>query len=160
MIRITKTTDYGIVLLTHMAGRPGRRYNAPEIAHEVQLPLPMVSKILKTLAREGLLTSHRGVNGGYALAGRAEDLPVSAIITALEGPIAITECIDDSPGECVQEAVCPMRSNWHVINTAIRQALDGIRLSQMARPLPPDRPSPGIERLVMLGTGATMAPRA
>jgi DNA-binding IscR family transcriptional regulator len=87
-------------------------------------------------------------------------LPVSAIITALEGPIAITECIDDSPGECVQEAVCPMRSNWHVINTAIRQALDGIRLSQMARPLPPDRPSPGIERLVMLGTGATMAPRA
>jgi FeS assembly SUF system regulator len=153
MIRITKTTDYGIVLLTHMADQPHRRFNAPELAHEVQLPLPMVSKILKTLAREGLLASHRGVTGGYALARGPEEIPVSEIIVALEGPIAITECIDDSPGECTQEAVCPLRSNWHVINAAIRQALDGIRLSQMTRPLSGRRPPPA-ERLVTLGAGA------
>jgi FeS assembly SUF system regulator len=154
MIRITKTTDYGIVLLTHMAERPQRRFNAPELAHDVQLPLPMVSKILKSLAREGLLASHRGASGGYALARPPEDIPVSEVIAALEGPIAITECIDDSPGECVQEAVCPLRSNWQLINAAIRQALDGIRLSQMARPLRGADRMPPIERLVTLGSGA------
>jgi FeS assembly SUF system regulator len=148
MIRITKTTDYGIVLLTYMADDPERRYNAPELAHEVQLPLPMVSKILKILARDGLLDSHRGVNGGYALSRPPRQITVSEIITALEGPIAITECIDDGPGECVQEAVCPLRSNWQLINAAIRGALDGLRLSDMARPLPPSVPG---ERLVTLG---------
>jgi FeS assembly SUF system regulator len=148
MIRITKTTDYGIVLLTYMADDPERRYNAPELAHEVQLPLPMVSKILKILARDGLLASHRGVNGGYALSRPPRQITVSEIITALEGPIAITECIDDGPGECVQEAVCPLRSNWQLINAAIRGALDGLRLSDMARPLPPSAPG---ERLVTLG---------
>jgi FeS assembly SUF system regulator len=150
MIRITKTTDYGIVLLTHMADDPERRFNAPDLAQEAQLPLPMVSKILKLLAREDLLDSHRGVNGGYALARMPRDITVSEIIAALEGPIAITECIDDSPGECVQEDVCPLRSNWQLINSAIRGALDGLRLADMARPLPP--PS-GEERLVMLGSG-------
>ena len=148
MIRITKTTDYGIVLLTHMADDPERRYNAPELAHEAQLPLPMVSKILKILARDGLLDSHRGVNGGYALSRPPRQITVSEIITALEGPIAITECIDDGPGECVQEAVCPLRSNWQLINAAIRGALDGLCLSDMARPLPPSAPG---ERLVTLG---------
>ena len=148
MIRITKTTDYGIVLMTQMASRPGDRFSAPDLAEDAQLPLPMVSKILKTLTREGLLESHRGVNGGYALARGPRDIAVSEIIAALEGPIAITECVDDSPGECSQEAVCPVRSNWQLINRAIRRALDDIRLSDMARPLPH---ATGGERLVTLG---------
>lgn len=160
MIRITKTTDYGIVLLTHMAERPEHRFNAPELAHEAALPLPMVSKILKTLAREGLLASHRGAAGGYALARRPEEIPVSEVIAALEGPIAITECIDDTPGECAQEAVCPLRSNWQLINSAIRRALDGIQLAQMARPLPPAERMAGIERLITLGSGGATRPRA
>lgn len=157
MIRITKTTDYGIVLLTHMAERPEHRFNAPELAQGAQLPLPMVSKILKTLAREGLLASHRGASGGYSLARSPEEIPVSAVINALEGPIAITECIDDSPGECAQEPVCPLRSNWQLINGAIRDALDGIRLSQMARPLPRGERLPAADRLVRLGTASAAA---
>ena len=152
MIRITKTTDYGIVLLTHMAEFPDRRVNASELAEETQLPSAMVSKILKLLSREGLLDSQRGVHGGYSLARAPQDIAVSEIIAALEGPIAITECIDDSPGECVQEAVCPLRSNWQLINNAIRSALDGLRLSDMARPLPPAA-SPA-ERLVTLGSAS------
>lgn len=154
MIRITKTTDYGIVLLTHMADDPARRSNAPDLAEETQLPLPMVSKILKLLAREGLLDSQRGVNGGYSLARAPREITVSEIIAALEGPIAITECIDDTPGECSQEPVCPLRSNWQLINTAIRSALDGLRLSDMARPLPPpDRMQSVEDKLVTIGGG-------
>src|SRR5436309_2720965 len=105
MIRITKQTDYGIVLLTHLAGAPERRVNAPELAAETHLPLPMVSKILKLLVRERVLLSHRGVKGGYGLARAPEEISMAEVISALEGPIAITECIDENSG-CTHEPFC------------------------------------------------------
>lgn len=145
MLRITKQTDYGIVLLSHMAGEPERLFNAPELAAEAQLPLPTVSKILKLLARDGLLVSHRGVKGGYSLSRVPEEMSVAEIIFSLEGPIAMTECIDDGPGECQQEGLCPLQGNWQLINQAVRQALEGITLRQMAGPLP--------LQLVQLGAG-------
>lgn len=155
MIRITKQTDYGIVLTSHMAGEAGRMFTATELADETQLPVPMVSKILKHLARHGVLTSYRGANGGYALSRPPSEIAISEVITALEGPIAITECIDDGPGDCNHEPVCPMRGNWQVINRAVRRALDGITLAEMARPLPPARLAG--ERLVTLGGGRPAA---
>ncbi len=147
MLRITKQTDYGIVLLTHLASDPERRVNAPELADEASLPQPMVAKILKLLARAGILESHRGVNGGYCLAGRPEDLSVAEVIAALEGQISITECTDDTPGLCPQEEVCRLRSNWNRINLAIQDALDGISLAEMTGPVRMARTSP----LVQLG---------
>src|SRR5687767_3559958 len=139
MIRLTKQTDYGIVLLTRMALHPERQTNAPELAAEAGLPLPTVSKILKLLTHQELLVSHRGVKGGYGLARPPAEISVAEIIAAIEGPIAITECIEHSPsaGECAQEPVCPNRSNWQVINAAVRQALYGITLADMAQPLQP-----------------------
>jgi len=142
MIRITRQTDYGIVLMTNMAGDLERRYNAPELAEEVRLPLPMVSKILKLLTREGLLESHRGIKGGYSLARHPEEISMAEIIACLEGPIAITECIDEATG-CVYETVCRVRANWRRINAAVLSALAGISLAEMTHPLAP--------RLVTLG---------
>ena len=107
MIRISRLTDYGIVLMSHMAAHGDRVHNATEVAAEAHLPLPTVSKLLRLLAKEGLLESHRGVKGGYGLARPAEDITVGTIITALEGPIAITTCTNDSPGECEHEPHLP-----------------------------------------------------
>ncbi|MDX1631421.1 MAG: SUF system Fe-S cluster assembly regulator [Thermoanaerobaculia bacterium] len=143
MLRITKQTDYGIVLLSHMATDPDRLFTAPDLAEETRLPLPTVSKVLKLLSRDGLLDSQRGAKGGYSLSRRPEKIRVSDIIRCLEGPIAMTECIDDGPGVCDQEGSCPVEGNWQIINDAIRTALDRIDLSQMATPLP--------SRLVQLG---------
>jgi FeS assembly SUF system regulator len=147
MIRITKQTDYGIVLLTHLAADPERQYNAPDLAAEAHLPLPMVSKILKLLARESLLVSHRGVKGGYGLARQPEAISMAEIIAALEGPIAITECISVE-GDCSHEPLCPVRSNWRRINQAVRTALEGITLAEMAHPR---------QKLVSLGRGNAFA---
>jgi len=133
MIRITKQTDYGIVLLTHLAVHPERQFNAPDLAAEAQLPLPMVSKILKLLVREGLLASHRGVKGGYSLARPPREISMAEIVAALEGPIAITECIDEM-GNCFHEPICQVRGNWQRINSAVRDALAGITLAEMALP--------------------------
>ena len=134
MLRMTKQADYGIVLLTRMSAQPGRIFNASELADETGLPSPTVSKVLKLLARGRLLESHRGAKGGYCLSRPPERVTVAQIISALEGPIAITECIDDTPGQCTQEAICPVRGNWQHINLAIRRALEEISLAEMTHP--------------------------
>ena len=136
MIRLSKLADYGIVIMTTMARHPEHCHNAPEIAARSHIPLPMASKILKALARAGLLASHRGAKGGYGLARPAERISVAEIIAALDGPIALTACIEDGPGECEIEALCPARANWQRINDAIRHALQSITLAEMAQALP------------------------
>ena len=137
MIRITRQTDYGILLLSQMAAHPADEVQtAKDAARQSGLPLPMASKILKALAREGLLVSHRGVKGGYSLAVAPDRISIAAVIQALEGPFGITEC-SYNPGRCEQEGSCPVRTNWQRISLAVRDALDRIPLSEMSRP---DRP--------------------
>ncbi|MGH7162730.1 MAG: SUF system Fe-S cluster assembly regulator [Planctomycetota bacterium] len=132
MLRITKQADYGIVLLTRFTGNGERSvHNARDLAAETRLPLPTVSKILKALARDGLLLSHRGVKGGYSLARPAREVSVADIIRALDGPIAMTECLDIEGSDCGIESCCPVRSNWARINRAVRLALAGIPLTEM-----------------------------
>ncbi|MCC6751938.1 MAG: SUF system Fe-S cluster assembly regulator [Deltaproteobacteria bacterium] len=137
MMRMTKQADYGIVLMTLFAkGLPEDPVlSARDLAQEASLPLPTVTKILKALARDGLLTSHRGVNGGYRLARTPAQVTVGQIITALEGPIAITQCAVNATG-CGREPFCPTRGNWRRIDEAVRDALDHITLEEMAHPLP------------------------
>lgn len=139
MLRMTKQADYGIVLLSRMAGRSAERFTAPELAAETHLPLPMVSKILKILGRGGLLLSHRGAKGGYSLAAPPREISVARMITVLDGPIAFTECSDDgAPGQCSQEAGCLIRNNWRRINVAVRDALEAINLAELAAGSGPD----------------------
>jgi len=135
MIRMSKQTDYGVLLLTQFATDPkGLTLSARELADRASLPLPMVSKILKVLTRAGLLRSVRGAHGGYMLARRPDRITVTDVISVLDGPFAMTECVD-APGDCRQESSCPVRTNWHLINQTVRKALDNITLSDMTRPL-------------------------
>ncbi len=135
MLRVTKLADYGIVILTYFASDTQATHTARDIAGVVRLPLPVVSKILKALARDGLLVSHRGTKGGYGLKRRPEEITVADIIRALEGPIAVTECTDRINGDCGLEVRCPVRTNWHRINQAIYEALERITLAEMTQPL-------------------------
>ena len=138
MIRITRETDYGIVLLSHLASGPNDRIQtARDLSSWSGLPLPMVSKILKALARAGILLSHRGAKGGYSLARRPEEGSVGDVIRALEGPVGITECAS-TPGSCDQEGICPIRCRWQEISGAVREFLERIPISQLihSTPLP------------------------
>jgi DNA-binding IscR family transcriptional regulator len=117
MFRLSKITDYGILLLAHMASRNatasdseiGDLATARELAEQVDLPLPIVSKILKSLAREGMIESHRGAKGGYRL--RAEAV-----------------------GLCLHESSCSVRQPWQMINKVVQDALGDITLADLARP--------------------------
>ncbi len=147
MIRIGRLTDYGIVLMSYMAAEPERLYNAAEVASGAHLPAPTVSKLLRVLAREGLLVSHRGAKGGYSLARSPADISVAGIVRALEGPIALTTCNTDLPGECEHEPRCPVRRHWRSINQAVRQALEGVTLADTAlTAVHPPRPSRPLDR--------------
>jgi FeS assembly SUF system regulator len=148
LFRISRLTDYGIVLLAQMAssgetnpqaageacpGAEGASHNARSLAAQTRLPAPAVSKILKALARAGILSSHRGAKGGYRLARAPESISVVDMITALEGPVGITEC-SIHPGSCAQEASCHVRDPWQRINVAVREALADVTLADLASP--------------------------
>jgi FeS assembly SUF system regulator len=136
MIKLTKLTDYAIVLMTYMARDRARSlYAARDLADAAQIPLPTVSKILKVLLQADLLVSHRGVRGGYSLARSPQEITVAEVITAVEGPIAVTECSAKEPGLCELEPHCPVTRNWRIISAVVRNALEKVTLADLTYPM-------------------------
>jgi FeS assembly SUF system regulator len=131
MLRMSKLTDYGIVLLTHLAreGAPGMQ-TAQDLASASKVPLPTVSKILKELCRAGLVVSHRGRRGGYSLSRAPHAISVAQIVEALEGPLGLTECANTA-GACSLEATCVARGHWGPISRAIHRTLSRLPLSAL-----------------------------
>jgi FeS assembly SUF system regulator len=152
MIRISRLTDYGIVLMTALARDAERDVRtARDLSAETHLPVPTVSKLLKMLAREGLLAAHRGAKGGFGLARPAAGISILEVIRALEGPVGITECSAYPAERCQLELLCPVGRNWQIINRAVRSALETITLADMVGPLPGTfgvaaEHGPGVER--------------
>ncbi|HET9679953.1 MAG TPA: SUF system Fe-S cluster assembly regulator [Gammaproteobacteria bacterium] len=134
MLRLSKLTDYGTVLLAELAQEPASLRSAAELAEKTRLALPTVSKLLKLLTRGGLVNSTRGAQGGYTLARDPGAISAVQIIDAIEGPVAITECSSDH-SNCNLQANCGVGTNWQRINIAIREALQDIKLAQLARPV-------------------------
>ena len=136
MIRLTRLADYAVLLMTHMAHEwrkdPARVMNAADLSAETHIPGPTVSKILGSMSRGDLLISHRGQAGGYALSRAPQDISAADIISVIEGPVALTECLDDHTDDCEIESLCGVRASWTRINDAITTALEGISLAQMA----------------------------
>jgi FeS assembly SUF system regulator len=122
-----------MTLIARGDGLPQR--TARDLAIESRLPLSTVSKLLKQLLQSGLLTSHRGIKGGYILAKEPQEISVVEIISAIEGPMALTECSTDVTGLCNLESFCPIKSNQQIINQAVRGVLDKITLSDLVQPM-------------------------
>jgi FeS assembly SUF system regulator len=136
MFRLNKLTDYGIVLMAHVArGAEDMPHTARSLAKATKLPLPTVGKLMRQLSEHGLLTSHRGVNGGYNLARCATEISVADIILALEGPIGFTEC-SVIAGLCEMERSCSIKINSQIIGEALRDALQRVTLSELNHEMP------------------------
>lgn len=136
MIRLSRLADYGVVLACHMAARIDTYHNAFDLAGATGLPAPTVSKLLAAMARSGILESHRGAKGGYRLARQPTDITAADIVCSVDGPIALTVCIEHGSGACDVESLCPTRRGWRRINDAIRDAMKSVTLAELAFPAP------------------------
>lgn len=141
MLRISKLTDYAIVILAVLAGEPGRLRTATALAECTHIAAPTASKLLKRLQRAGLVSSARGLHGGYQLARPATQISAAAILDALEGPVALTDC-SAGHGHCGIERTCLVGQGWQRLNHAIRRSLHEVSLAQLAGLDAPLRISP------------------
>ncbi|MEM6782085.1 MAG: SUF system Fe-S cluster assembly regulator [Pseudomonadota bacterium] len=131
MIKLSKLADYAVVILAAMSESQGVRLSAGVLAETTKLPEPTVAKVLKLLAKEEVIQSIRGVNGGYVLEHAPQDIKITAVIAAMDGPIAIASCVDEAEGCCDREEHCSVKGKWTPVNAAIRNALDGVTLADM-----------------------------
>ena len=136
MLRLSKLTDYAVVVLVRLAGMDGVQ-TSPSLAAATGIPEPTVAKVLKTLAAGDLVVSQRGARGGYRLTCDLSDIPVSDVIAAIDGPIALTACVEGSGTGCESQGLCPMRGRWDPVNEAIQKALSSITLADMQASLLP-----------------------
>lgn len=141
MVKLTKKTDYGLIAVKHLAqNAPGKHASAKEIALSYGIPLELLAKVLQRLVKKGLLVSHHGAEGGYALAREASTITAFDVIRAIEGPIFLTSCVTVK-GECEQAPHCTVREPLSHVNEVLAQALTSVRISDLG----------GQEALVQLG---------
>ncbi len=134
MLRINRLTDYAIVLLARLGAEPKRVFRAAELSASTNVPPATVGKLLRALTRKGFLHSHRGVHGGYQLAGKPEEISLARVIASFEGPLGLTVCTHSEGGPtCRQQVLCPAQGHWQQINRALVSALNGVTLADLVR---------------------------
>src|SRR4051812_23843405 len=135
MLRLSKLTDYAVVVLVRLSVMEGVQ-TSPGLATATSIPEPTVAKVLKALAASDLVSSQRGARGGYRLNRDLSAIPIADVIAAIDGPIALTACVEGTGLGCESQGLCPMRGRWDPVNDAIHKALSAITLADMQVTLP------------------------
>jgi Rrf2 family protein len=131
MLKLSKKADYGLIAVKHLAdGPPDTACSANEIARAYGIPTELLAKILQKLAKNGLLVSQHGTNGGYVLARRPSEISALEVIRAIEGPLFITSCLTDRR-ECGQIARCTVREPLQKVNETLVNALSAVTISSL-----------------------------
>lgn len=132
-MRLSSLTDYAIVMLSAAARlRADSHVSAAALADETGVPLPTAQKLMGRLAAAGLLESTRGSGGGFRLARAADAISVADIVEAVEGPIAMTSCVEEGRHDCGLEEACRVKPHWGAVNMAVKGALGGVTLASLA----------------------------
>ena len=137
MLRLSKKADYGLIAVRHLAeqGAEGA-CSARDIARTYRIPTELLAKILQKLAKNGLLVSQHGTNGGYTLSRNPAKITAFEVIRAIEGPLFITSCVTDRR-ECGQMTKCTVREPLSKVNETLVQALSAVTISALTREQPP-----------------------
>ena len=132
MLKLSRLTDYAVVVLSRMGQSDDPLLSAPGLATRTGLAEPTVAKVLKILAQSDIVEGLRGARGGYRLTRPMLDISLAEVVVAFDGPIALTACVDGGTGSCDSEHLCPVRGRWDPVNHAIRAALAGISVAELA----------------------------
>lgn len=131
MLKLSKMTDYAVIILSDMARQKEKVLSATMIAQSTRLPEPTVSKVLKSLSKFDLVNSVRGANGGYSLTKAPENINMAHVILATDGPVELTACVDNGSQCCDLADSCHMKGQWNPLNAAMKQALENVSLKEM-----------------------------
>ncbi len=131
MLKLSKMTDYAVVILAEMASLDGQLLTAGALAQHTKVPEPTVSKILKLLVKQNLVASTRGSNGGYTLSKSPNDINMAHVIMATDGPVTLTACVESSGQHCDLSDNCNVKGKWNPVNQAMQNALENVSLQQM-----------------------------
>ncbi len=133
MIRLSRLTDYAIVVVAELSRTSSTLQTASNLADRTHIPEPTVAKVLKILTRGSVVESARGVNGGYMITRALNDITIGEVIEAMNGPLTLTACVDDDDSDCEIATHCLMKGRWNPVNAAIRTAFASVKLSDMIR---------------------------
>lgn len=132
-MRLSSLADYAVVMLSAAARHPaGASLSAATLAGETGVPLPTAQKLMGRLAAAGLLVSSRGTGGGFRLARAVAAISLADIVEAVEGPIAMTACVEDGRHDCGLEGACRVKPHWALVNDAVKGALANVSLASLA----------------------------
>jgi FeS assembly SUF system regulator len=131
MIKISRLADYAVVILTTMGKDAEELVTASEVSVRTNLPEPTVAKVLKLLSKADLVTSTRGASGGYKPSRNVKEISIVEIVTAVDGPVSLTACVEGGDGGCSYHDCCPVKGRWDLVNDAIHKALEGLTLGTM-----------------------------
>jgi FeS assembly SUF system regulator len=134
-MRLSSLADYAVVMMSAAARHCGvsGRLNATLLSEETGIPLPTVQKLVSRLSGAGLIESARGTGGGFRLSRPPASISLADIIEAVEGPIAMTACVDEGRHDCLIEESCRVKPHWNAVNGAVRGALAGVSLASLSR---------------------------
>ena len=135
MLKLTKKADYGLIALKHLVVHGPESSSAKEIAETYGIPLPLLSKILQKLAKNGFLRSEQGTNGGYRLARAASEITALEVIRTIDGPIFLTACFTEH-GYCCHTDKCIVRDPLQKVHEGILRLLGNITISDMSQDSP------------------------
>ena len=134
MFKISRLSDYSVILLSLMAKMPDRIHSTVELAQRSSLPQPVVGKILKLLTKGKIIASKRGINGGYLLSRATHTISIAEVIAAIDGPVNITSCIDGVENPCHAKSLCPLSGRWQILNNVIEAAVYSVSLADIIEP--------------------------
>ena len=134
MIKLNKITDYAVVILGLLSSRNPNKFSTSKISSDTGLSIPTVAKVCKLLNNANLIQAGRGAHGGYFCETSPSDISVAVIVEAIDGPIAITACIEESDDLCDTQSICLLSGNWNKANNAILDALKSVSLNDLLNP--------------------------
>lgn len=134
MLRLNRLTDYAILVLGVLHSRQNVWLSSVQIARQAQLTQATAAKVIKALVAAGLVKTHRGTRGGCQLAYPVSRISIAEVVEAIEGPIALTACVDGAEQPCSVQQGCFMGGNWNRVNTALRGALLSVSLADLFDP--------------------------
>jgi FeS assembly SUF system regulator len=131
LFKINKLTDYAAIVALSLSDYPRVSCSAAEVSQRTGIAYPTVSKVLKLLLESGLVTSHRGVRGGYVLARSLDQISLAQLVEAIEGGLSVTSCCTDT-GECMRVESCGTKNNWQLVNRSLNVLFQSISLQDMS----------------------------